>query len=92
VVIFLMARVAVAVFGAVFDRVEESRDVTGWMPYDLAPPTRRLVNVAIWIFAIVMAYPYLPGAQSEAFKGMTVFVGLMITLGGPAWSGKARAA
>jgi small-conductance mechanosensitive channel len=88
VVIFLIARLAVAVFGAIFKHVEESRDVTGWMPYDLAPPTRRLVNVAIWIFAIVMAYPYLPGAQSEAFKGMTVFVGLMITLGGSSLVGQ----
>ena len=82
VVIFVMARVLVAALGALFDRVEESRDASGWMPSDLAPPTRRLVNVAIWIFAIVMAYPYLPGAHSEAFKGMSVFVGLMITLGG----------
>ena len=29
----------------------------------------------------VMAYPYLPGSQTEAFKGISVFVGLMVTLG-----------
>lgn len=88
VVIFVMARLLVAVLGALFDRVEESRDTLGWMPSDLAPPTRRLVNVGIWIFAVVMAYPYLPGAHSEAFKGMSVFVGLMITLGGSSLFGQ----
>jgi small-conductance mechanosensitive channel len=29
-----------------------------------------------------MAYPYLPGSGSEAFKGVSVLIGLMLTLGG----------
>jgi small-conductance mechanosensitive channel len=33
------------------------------------------------MFALVSAYPYLPGAETEAFKGVSVFVGLMISLG-----------
>ena len=41
------------------------------------PPLTTLV----WLFAIVMAYPYLPGSQTDAFKGVTVFLGLMVTLG-----------
>ena len=28
-----------------------------------------------------MAYPYLPGSQTDAFKGVSVFLGLMITFG-----------
>ena len=28
-----------------------------------------------------MAYPYLPGSETEAFKGLSVLVGLMISLG-----------
>jgi small-conductance mechanosensitive channel len=35
----------------------------------------------LWLFAIVMAYPYLPGSNTEAFKGVSVFLGLMLTLG-----------
>ena len=53
----------------------------GWLDRDTARPTRNLVVAAIWIFALAMAYPYLPGAQSEAFKGLSVLVGLMISLG-----------
>jgi len=33
------------------------------------------------LFAIVMTYPYMPGSQTDAFKGVSVFLGLMITLG-----------
>jgi small-conductance mechanosensitive channel len=88
VVIFFLARVVVAVLGSYFEHVEASQDTSGWMPSDLARPTRRVVNVLVWIVAVVMAYPYLPGAHSEAFKGMSVFIGLMITLGGSSLVGQ----
>ena len=81
-VIFLLARLLVAVLRTMFDRIEHGQDLVQWLPADLAAPTRRLVNIAVWIFALVMAYPYLPGAQSEAFKGMSLLIGLMLTLGG----------
>ncbi|WP_374673909.1 mechanosensitive ion channel family protein [Ideonella sp.] len=38
-----------------------------------------------------MAYPYLPGAQTEAFKGVTVLAGLMVTLGASNLVGQAAA-
>lgn len=43
--------------------------------------TRKLIAVAIWLFALSAAYPFLPGADSLAFKGISVFFGLMLTLG-----------
>src|SRR5262252_1531201 len=42
---------------------------------------RRLAVVVVWLFALAMAHPYLPGAGSEAFKGLSVLVGLMLSLG-----------
>ena len=33
------------------------------------------------MFAVVVAYPYLPGSQTDAFKGVSVFLGLMVTFG-----------
>ena len=44
-------------------------------------PTRRLVSVLLWAVAVVASYPYLPGSQSDAFKGVSVLMGLMISLG-----------
>jgi small-conductance mechanosensitive channel len=52
-----------------------------WLHADTAKATRRLTVVLIWIFAVTVAYPYIPGSESEAFKGISVFVGLMVSLG-----------
>jgi len=41
------------------------------------------------VFALAIAYPYLPGAQTEAFKGLSVLVGLMISLGATSVIGQA---
>ena len=35
----------------------------------------------IWLFAIVVAYPFVPGSASTAFKGVSVFAGVVLTLG-----------
>lgn len=40
-----------------------------------------MVVFVIWLFALVLAYPYLPGSDSAAFKGLSVFVGLMLSIG-----------
>ena len=61
----------------------------GWLDHDTARPTRNLAYAFVWIFAIAMAYPYLPGADSDAFKGLSVLVGLMISLGSTSIIGQA---
>jgi len=43
--------------------------------------TRRIVSILVWGLGIAVAYPYLPGSGSEAFKGLSVLFGLMLTLG-----------
>ena len=50
---------------------------------------RRLATTIIWLFALAMAYPYFPGASSEAFKGLSVLVGLMLSLGASSLVGQA---
>ncbi len=44
-------------------------------------PTYRLMRIAIVGFALVMAYPYIPGSASEAFKGVSIFFGLLMSIG-----------
>jgi small-conductance mechanosensitive channel len=46
-----------------------------------ATPTYKIVRLAIIAFAIVVAYPYIPGSQSDAFKGVSLFVGVLLSLG-----------
>ena len=44
-------------------------------------PTYRIVRLMIIAFALVMAYPYIPGSSSEAFKGISIFLGVIFSLG-----------
>jgi small-conductance mechanosensitive channel len=46
-----------------------------------AVPTYRIVRFLIIAFALVVAYPYIPGSQSEAFKGISIFLGVVFSLG-----------
>ena len=81
VCIFLIARAVIAMLRPVFDNIETGRGSAGWLDRDTVIPTRRIASALIWIFALVMAYPYLPGADTAAFKGVSVLIGLMISLG-----------
>lgn len=81
VLILLMARGAVGALSSFFQRVERGQLSVGWLRQDAAGPTRRVATWLLWVFALAMAYPYLPGAETEAFKGMSVLVGVMMSLG-----------
>jgi small-conductance mechanosensitive channel len=79
--IFFIARIVVRAVRAFFDGVQSGRIRVGLVDDTTARPTGRLLITGIWLFAIVAAYPYIPGSGSEAFKGIGVFVGLMLSLG-----------
>ena len=79
--IFLIARFFIRLMRLFFKAVEQGTVEVPWLHPDTAQPTRRLVATLLWIFAAVMAYPYLPGSGTDAFKGASVFIGLVISLG-----------
>jgi small-conductance mechanosensitive channel len=79
--IFFTTRFVVRVLRAFFDGVATGRVRVAWLDDSIARPTGRLLTTLIWLFALVAAYPYLPGSGSEAFKGVGVFVGLMLSIG-----------
>ena len=81
VLIFLVTRFVVRVVRVFFDGVQAGRVQVAWVDETTARPTGRLLTAIIWLFALVAAYPYLPGSGSEAFKGIGVFVGLMLSIG-----------
>jgi small-conductance mechanosensitive channel len=89
VVIFFLARLLIRLAGAFFDRVEQGSLALSWLERDTVRPTRRIFSFIVWVFALAMAYPYLPGAQTDAFKGLSVLVGLMLSLGGASVIGQA---
>ena len=73
VLMFFIARLMHASqHGAASAYVERGDLVTAWIDRDTAGPTRRIGNFVIWLFALALAYPFLPGANSDAFKGVSV--------------------
>jgi len=81
VLIFLTTWVATQISKEVFEHVGARGPDAGLLDAHTAPATRRIVNASLWLFAVAMAYPYLPGAHTEAFKGLSVILGLMVSIG-----------
>jgi small-conductance mechanosensitive channel len=80
-VIFIITRFLSRIGRLFFDAVESGRVSVPGLYAETAQPTRRIVTVILWLFALVMMYPYLPGSESDAFKGVSVFVGLLLSIG-----------
>ncbi len=80
-IILIIVHWLVQIFRSFFYEVEKGKAEVSWLEPEAARPTSKIVTSILWIFAIVMAYPYIPGSSSEAFKGIGVFVGLLISLG-----------
>ena len=58
----------------------EKLKISGFYP-EWAQPTFNIVRFLLYAFMIAMIYPYLPGAKSGVFQGISVFVGLIVSLG-----------
>ena len=58
----------------------EKLKITGFYP-DWAQPSFNIIRFLLYAFMIAMIYPYLPGSDSGVFQGISVFVGLIVSLG-----------
>lgn len=90
VAIFFIARGIIGFTRSLLMRMSRPGTIS-WLSGETLQPTMRLTSIAIWLFALAMAYPYLPGAGTDAFKGLSVLVGLMISLGASSVVGQAAA-
>ena len=59
---------------------QEAVTFMGFEP-EWARPTYNLARLIIVFFSLVVAYPYIPGSDSDAFKGISIFFGVMFSLG-----------
>ena len=87
--IVMLTRFAIKILKAVFTKIESGEVVVRWISEDTARPTRKITETLLWLFAFAMAYPYLPGSNTEAFKGLSVLVGIMLSIGGSGVVGQA---
>ena len=54
--------------------------IKGFHP-EWAHTTYVLARMMLWVLALVIMFPHLPGSDSDAFKGISIFLGVLISLG-----------
>jgi small-conductance mechanosensitive channel len=80
-VILGLARFAASANRRFFAAIARGRRHSRFFDPTTAPITQRLITLLIWLTAIIVAFPYIPGSQTPAFRGISVMAGLMISVG-----------
>jgi small-conductance mechanosensitive channel len=62
-------------------QIEKGKLVIAGFYAEWAEPTYRILQVLLWAFTVALAYPYLPGSDSKVFQGISVFLGIIFSLG-----------
>jgi small-conductance mechanosensitive channel len=81
IIIFLVTRYLLKLVKLLFAGLKNGDIVIRNFDPDWAMPTFKIMRVLIIAFSVIIAYPYIPGSDSSAFKGVSVFMGLLLSLG-----------
>jgi small-conductance mechanosensitive channel len=81
IVFVVIARYTVRSMKFFATRIERGRLVIPGFYAEWAQPTFNILRFIIYAFTIAVIYPYLPGSDSRAFQGVSVFVGIVLSLG-----------
>jgi small-conductance mechanosensitive channel len=80
-VFFFIAKGVLRVISHFFSGIEAKRIfISGFYP-EWADPTQKIVRLFAIIFFIILAFPYLPGSDSPAFQGLSIFLGVLLSIG-----------
>lgn len=83
-VIVVMTYYSLKMIKFLFTSIEKGFIVFPGFYQEWAIPTYDIVSFLVIAFAAVVAFPYLPGSDSPAFKGVSIFVGVLLSLGSTA--------
>jgi small-conductance mechanosensitive channel len=81
VILYFVTRYVLRMIRAFFEGVDSGAVKLASFAEEWAWPTYRILRLLVIVFALVVAYPYIPGSQSAAFKGISLFLGLIVSLG-----------
>jgi len=81
VIIYFVARYGLVLMRLYFEAVERGTLAIDGFDTEWAQPTYKLLRVVVVVFTLVVAYPYIPGSGSDAFKGISLFIGVVFSLG-----------
>ncbi|QBQ41908.1 mechanosensitive ion channel [Sphingobacterium psychroaquaticum] len=81
VVILFVMRYSIRFVRYIFSEIDKGKlEINGFHP-EFAMPTFTIVRFLLHAFTLVLIFPYLPGANSDIFKGISVFIGVLFSLG-----------
>ncbi len=81
VILVLITRAGLKLIHLFFAAVGRGEVALSGFEREWADPTYKLLRVAVVALALVVAYPYIPGSGSDAFKGISIFIGIVFSLG-----------
>lgn len=80
-IIWLFIRYIVKGFRYISNEIKSEKLKISGFYSDWAEPTFNIIRFLLYAFMIAMIYPYLPGSESGVFQGISVFVGIIVSLG-----------
>lgn len=80
-VIVVVTRYFLSLIHLLFGAVGRGTVTLDGFDRDWAEPTYKIVRFLVMVFALVVVFPYLPGSKSDAFKGVSLFLGVLFSLG-----------
>ena len=80
-VIYFVMRYVIRFVKYIFSEIEEEKLKIAGFHADWSMPTYSIVRFLLYAFMFVLIFPYLPGSESNIFKGVSVFIGVLFSLG-----------
>lgn len=80
-VIYFVMKYVIRFVKYIFSEIESEKLVLSGFHSDWAMPTFSIVRFLLYAFMFVLIFPYLPGSDSNIFKGVSVFIGVLFSLG-----------
>jgi small-conductance mechanosensitive channel len=81
IVIIIITRYLLAILRLVFQNIHQGTIKLKNFDQKWVWPTHRIVRVVVIIVAVVIAYPFIPGSSTDAFKGISILLGVLMSLG-----------
>jgi small-conductance mechanosensitive channel len=83
-VVIVAVRYVLKLLRIMFAEIQKGKIAFSGFHQDWAQPTFKLLRVMIIVLAVVLVSPYLPGFGSPAFQGISIFFGILLSLGSTA--------
>jgi small-conductance mechanosensitive channel len=81
VILYFITRYILRMIRAFFANIDSGVIHLASFEREWAWPTYRILRVLVVVFPVVVAYPYIPGSESAAFKGISLLIGLIVSIG-----------